>query len=346
MAAAAADADLDALAAGTAPSAGFAAALTDFLDRFGHRSEASWSSRAPAGARTRRRLVPLLRAQRRAGADPAARAAAQARGHAGARWPSFERSLAGPRLSSRMCADYARRYLLLRENQRFWFDRLLASLQGVLLGLGARAVAAGALDDPGDVAMLTWDELRGWVEDALPGDESLRARVAARRAQREADAAVTPPTFLLDDAPATEPTAADGRLQGLGISAGRVRGPVRVVRTLADGDDLRPGEVLVAHAVDPAWTPLFLSASGVVLELGSMLSHGAVLAREYRLPAVVNIDGATERLRTGDEVTVDGTRGLVWHHPIGPVTPPPVTPAPAAATAPGDDAAPIDTPGR
>jgi pyruvate,water dikinase len=86
------------------------------------------------------------------------------------------------------------------------------------------------------------------------------------------------------------------------------------VERLADGEALLPGEILVAPAVDPAWTPLFLLAGGAILELGGRLSHGAVVAREYGVPAVVNVDGAMQRLRDGDEVTVDGTRGLVFLH--------------------------------
>jgi pyruvate,water dikinase len=90
---------------------------------------------------------------------------------------------------------------------------------------------------------------------------------------------------------------------------------VRVVRSLADGQRLQPGEILVARATDPSWTPLFLASAGVVLELGSRLSHGAVVAREYRVPAVVNVDGATRLLVDGQEVTIDGTRGAIWVHP-------------------------------
>ena len=73
-----------------------------------------------------------------------------------------------------------------------------------------------------------------------------------------------------------------------------------------------PGEILVARATDPGWTPLFLKAGGVIMELGGMLSHGAVVAREYGLPAVVNIEGATRRLEDGQLVTIDGQHGVVW----------------------------------
>jgi pyruvate,water dikinase len=115
-----------------------------------------------------------------------------------------------------------------------------------------------------------------------------------------------------DHALADEPQGP--RLVGLGTSAGVARGPARILRDLSEAERLRPGEILVTRAVDPGWTPLFSVAAGLVLELGSQLSHGAVVAREYRLPMVVNVRGATTRLRTGQELTVDGRRGLVWVH--------------------------------
>ena len=104
------------------------------------------------------------------------------------------------------------------------------------------------------------------------------------------------------------------RLDGLGISAGRHRGRVRVLRRVSESDRLQAGEILVTRAVDPGWTPLFATAGAVILEMGSVLSHGAVVAREYGVPAVVNLDGITQQLHDGDEVTVDGTRGVVWVH--------------------------------
>jgi pyruvate,water dikinase len=219
---------------------------------------------------------------------------------------------------------YARTYLLLRENQRFWFDHLLASLQGVLLFLGDHAVREGWLADRADVALVTWPELRIAALGGRPPD---RAVIEARRAARAEDLRVDPPTFLVGDDPGP-PDRGARRLQGLGISSGRVRGRVRVVRSLDEGHTLERGEILVTRAVDPGWTPLFLTAAGVVLEMGSLLSHGAVVAREYGLPAVVNIERATSRLATGQEITVDGSRGLVWVHSIA-------SPGTAAAESPG-----------
>ena len=104
------------------------------------------------------------------------------------------------------------------------------------------------------------------------------------------------------------------RLQGLGVSPGVARARVRVLARPEEGDRLLPGEILVARATDPGWTPLFHRAGGMLLELGGLLSHGAVVAREYHVPAVVNLPGVTTRLRDGMEVTLDGRSGAVWIH--------------------------------
>ena len=90
---------------------------------------------------------------------------------------------------------------------------------------------------------------------------------------------------------------------------------MRILKSPEEADRLQPGDVLVASATDPGWTPLFLVAGAVVLELGSMLSHGAVLAREYGLPAVVNVPDVLRHLEEGQKITVDGTRGAVWLDP-------------------------------
>ncbi|MCB9684796.1 MAG: hypothetical protein H6735_07155 [Alphaproteobacteria bacterium] len=304
--------DLVRLAAGDPAQGAFGEALSAFLDRFGHRSESSWELMSPRWRREPARLVPLLRSQLATSHDPAEHAERQEERHRAA-LAELRSLLTGPRLSTaELLIHHARRYLLLRENQRFWFDRLLWSLQDVLLSFGEDGVAGGWLDAAGDVAFLQWEELRDAV--ARGRTDELRERARHRKEIWERDAARIPPTFLTgrDPSPVTTP---DGeRLSGLGISPGRARGTVRVLRSVADGAALRPGDVLVAHAVDPAWTPLFLTAGAVILELGSMLSHGAVVAREYGVPAVVNVEGATRRLRDGQEVTVDGARGAIWLH--------------------------------
>jgi pyruvate,water dikinase len=101
-----------------------------------------------------------------------------------------------------------------------------------------------------------------------------------------------------------------GALVGTGVSAGVVEGVARVVRDPAE-ETIERGEILVAPSSDPGWTPLFLNAAGMVVEVGGRMSHGALVAREYGLPAVVSVPEATRRIETGQRVRIDGTRGTV-----------------------------------
>ncbi len=126
------------------------------------------------------------------------------------------------------------------------------------------------------------------------------------------------PLVLLSDG--TEPTAppqttqsaarSEGTLQGTPASAGRVTALARVILD-PHNTHLSPGEILVAPSTDPGWTPLFLKAAGLVMEVGGAMAHGAIVAREYGIPAVVGVAGATERIATGNRVTLDGTAGTV-----------------------------------
>jgi pyruvate,water dikinase len=104
--------------------------------------------------------------------------------------------------------------------------------------------------------------------------------------------------------------AGETGLSGAGVSPGVTRGRARIVRDPV-GARLSRGEILVAPSTDPAWTPLFLTAGGLVMEAGGMMSHGAVVAREYGIPAVVGVPDATHRLKDGQEIVVDGTAGTV-----------------------------------
>ena len=124
------------------------------------------------------------------------------------------------------------------------------------------------------------------------------------------------PRILVSDGetvygPVGEPQAGtDEHLRGTAISPGVHEGTVRVLESPV-GADLRPGEVLVAASTDPGWTPLFLLAGALVMEVGGVVSHGAVVAREYGIPAVAGVSDATVRLRTGQRVRVDGGSGTV-----------------------------------
>ena len=122
------------------------------------------------------------------------------------------------------------------------------------------------------------------------------------------------PRLLLSDGTepdvATQEEAAEGVMRGTPASGGVVTQKARVILEPA-GASLEPGEILVAPSTDPGWTPLFLTAGGLVMEMGGPMSHGAIVAREYGIPAVVGVPDATERIETGQQITVDGTAGEV-----------------------------------
>jgi len=313
LASVAEDSDLVALQGGAPVSERFRRELDRFLVAYGHRSDASWVVFADRWRDRPSMLVPLLRSATEGGSKEPASALAdqEARFH---RVQSMAIARVGPlqRAALRQIIGYNRTYLLLRENQRFAFDQLSSALRDTLVWIGHSLVDQGALVQAVDVRFLTWGEARALVTEGLEAG-SARRRVEKRKIRYEADKTIEPPTFLLGDE-AVVVDAGGTRLQGVGISSGRVRGRVRVVHSVAEAGALQPGEVLVTRSTDPGWTPLFMTASAVVLEMGSMLSHGAVIAREYRVPMVVNLDGITQRLRTGQEITVDGTRGIVWVH--------------------------------
>jgi pyruvate,water dikinase len=177
--------------------------------------------------------------------------------------------------------------------------------------VGEELAQAGRLGTAGDIFFLSVPE--AWA--ALAG-EDFRTAVRERRAVYERETRRKHvPRLLLSDG--TEPTAdqhaaagpGDG-LSGTPASGGVVSGKARVV--LDPGNAyLEPGEILVAPSTDPGWTPLFLTAGGLVMEMGGPMSHGAIVAREYGIPAVVGVPDATESVETGQTITVDGSEGIV-----------------------------------
>ncbi len=203
-------------------------------------------------------------------------------------------------------------YLRLREATKSAVLRVGGEERRVVRELVRRLVEQGALDSAGDEWFLTDQELD---ELALgrggPGPEILERRRTAWEAARAAPA--LPEVFSGLPPLEREPVIDTGGpvLQGWATSPGRVTGRARVVRDLGQARDLIRGEILVGHSTDPSWTPLFLTAGGIVMEEGGPLSHAAIVAREFRLPAVLNAKGATRRIRTGMTITVDGTRGTV-----------------------------------
>jgi pyruvate,water dikinase len=162
--------------------------------------------------------------------------------------------------------------------------------------------------DAEDVLFLLPEEVEGQT-----GEPGLASRAAERRSVWQQWAGKRPPTTIGGEtSPIAGPAANDaGNLRGIGASRGQTTGWARILSDPAEGERLKPGDVLVCFMTSPAWTPLFGIASAVVTESGGLLSHSAIAAREYGIPCVVGVRGATERICDGALITVDGTAGTV-----------------------------------
>jgi pyruvate,water dikinase len=199
----------------------------------------------------------------------------------------------------------------LREMPRYLLALMLAQAQSPLRRVGAALVEARVLEAPEDIVFLSLPE----VHEALSGQD-YRSVVKNRRSlyQQEQKRRHVPLVLLSDGtAPAVEPKhagAGDELLHGIPASPGIVTARAKVILDPL-GAQLARGDILVAPSTDPGWTPLFLLAGGLVVETGGEMSHGAIVAREYGIPAVVGATGAVERIQTGQPITVDGTAGLV-----------------------------------
>ena len=296
------------------------AGLDAFLRRYGRRSAASWELSAPRWRDDPQAVLRLLGTYLKGGIghDPFLneehwdvlhqQALDEVRAKLGRRGLLLRPAFAfGHRLT--------RRYMALREQQRFSFDALQSAIKDNLSALGEHLEGQGQIDKAGDVWWLAWDQLCRVIEQQ--STEDLRHRVDDAKADVTswggAESMESLPVFL-EGAESPIPTSAPpGKaMSGLGVSPGRVQGRVRVLNDLSESTKLQAGEILVLHAAEPSATPLFRVAGGLVLELGSLLSHAAVVARELGLPTVANIEGATRRLRDGDLVIVDGRAGRVW----------------------------------
>lgn len=294
----------------------FATALAAFLDGHGHRGHYETYLRSPRWIEQPELLLQQLPAL--AEVDLAAMRARQQEAGAAA-WARIRRRVpwwARPMLRAQVRA--ANRDSNRREAARSAMIALLAPARRLWLLIGERLTGEGALASADEIFHCLPSELLRHAQGALPAP-GLRARVVGRKALFARWQATEPADWLTLSA-AGEAARPNGGtveavggdcLRGVATGTGLARGRVRRLRHPAEGGALRAGEILVAPSTDPGWTPLFLKAAGLVVETGGYLSHGAIVAREFGLPAVVNLPGVLGLLNDGDLVEVDGLRGEV-----------------------------------
>jgi pyruvate,water dikinase len=194
---------------------------------------------------------------------------------------------------------------------RLWVTRTLGLIRMVALDVDRRLQRIDPSLSPGSVFFCNYDEL---IAALARGRAEIGHVLRLRRAEHMRDVLRPDPpaAFLGRPPPISLPPTGGARMTGIGASSGVVEGTARV---LGQGNEalseLQAGEILVARTTDVGLSPLFLIASGLVTDLGGPLSHAAIVAREYGVPAVVNVDGATRAIRTGERLRVDGDRGVV-----------------------------------
>jgi phosphohistidine swiveling domain-containing protein len=205
-----------------------------------------------------------------------------------------------------------RRYVWWREETRVIASRAFYQCRRFFIALGRRWATRDVLDKPEHIFYLRWQAIRAVLEGRDPA-EGLRKRVTAYLRMKACYRNFDPPSVIGVGASLRKLAIRPGQriFEGVPCSSGQVEGIARVVETLEEARSLQRGEILVARYTNPGWTPLFNLAGGVVIEEGGLLSHGAVVAREYGIPAVLRIEGATKLLRTGQRLRIDGSAGTI-----------------------------------
>ncbi len=220
--------------------------------------------------------------------------------------------------------EMAKHYLPITENHNYWIDQIGNSIVRLpLIEMGKRLAGNGSIADVDDVFML----FRAEIGQAFDGTD-FRSLVSERRSEMEALSKIVPPPTYGEPHPPpegdpffagimkmfgapVEPSSDPDVINGTGASAGVVQGTAKVVKTLAEASKLREGDILVTEMTMPPWTPLFSTVSAVVADTGGVLSHCAIVSREYRIPCVVGTMVGTAVIKDGMQLTVDGSHGIV-----------------------------------
>jgi pyruvate,water dikinase len=221
---------------------------------------------------------------------------------------------------------WARHYAPYREEALFYVGAAWPTVRRLALELGRRLTEAGSLEQPDDVFYLTSDELRAAsiARTAGVARPELPRLARDRRELREARKRLVPPPAVPPDyrfrvgpidlssrESVRRNTPEESTLRGFAVSPGRVTAPASVILSPADFASMQPGTILVCPTTTPAWTPLFSQARALVTDIGGILAHGSIVAREYGIPAVMGTGTATQRIRSGQQITVDGDTGTV-----------------------------------
>lgn len=211
--------------------------------------------------------------------------------------------------------EKTQQYIVVRENLKTTWVRGISALRTLYLAIAVNLAERGILDTRDDIFYLKMTE----VSDVLAGNlgrEQVEQRIAERKEEEALYRFLDVPEVVVGKPPPLEElrrtAESKKQLEGVGCSHGIATGRARVVLDPVQCSEFNEGDILVAPITDPGWSPLFVTAGGLVMELGGTLSHGVIIAREYGIPAVVGVKNATKIIMEGQRVTVDGNRGIVY----------------------------------
>lgn len=210
-------------------------------------------------------------------------------------------------------AKMASRYMALRENQRYYFDKSWFLIRKLVLAIGKKLVELGVLRDAEDIFHLTIDEIVLLTHDnESKNQKDWQQTIDARIRTYKKNKKIAPPYLIKNDSIYRIQGKADKKsFKAVGISSGTAAGQVRIISDIKDLSEVKDGEIVVVSTFHPSWTPILGIVSGLVMNYGNILSHGAVVAREYRIPVVIFNDTATSVFENGQWIEINGDTGRI-----------------------------------
>lgn len=292
----------------------FKSSVSDFIKKFGHRSESLDIMKAPWGDNPQLVLnfAKQLSNEKAKSFEAIYRKNVRDRIEAEAlcrKLAASKRYFPQPAyFIFKKILKYSREFTLLRENQRDLWQRILYKMRHVVLFAGKNLVQNGCLEEIDDIFYLNRREFLALSGDSMT-NYTLKAIVERKRIGAKYQKDSNDHLKAVRSSSLKEFNSAE--FIGLGVSKGIIRGRARVARTYLEASEVQHNEILVSHSADPAWTPIYGVIGGLVLEVGGILSHASIVAREFGLPTVTSVKGATEVIKSGDLIQIDGMEGKV-----------------------------------
>jgi len=291
---------------------GFQMALEEFLTMHGHRAVCEAEFRSPTWREDPAQVLGLVRNYLQPGFMPPEEVRVRQERIHGKATKRVDRLPLPKRLIVRRTLKAARRNIEFRERLKDLIVLRSDRFRRIYAEVRNRLLDRGWLYDPDDLFFLMWKEVR----DLLAGElspEAAKEIISRRRQDFEWCQVVHLPKIINGKAIVVKPDElpTEQQLKGMGVSPGKVEGRARVILDPRLESHIEPGEILVAPVTDAGWTPLFINAGGLIIDIGGLLSHGSIVAREYGLPAVVGVADATKRIKTGERIYLDGSSGVV-----------------------------------